>query len=949
MQSVCARFLRLVGSSAALFILILITGPIPGFPQNISSPANDEQTTLRSRVRVVLVDVAVTDSRDEPVTGLHKEQFEVFEVGKPQTLASFEEHAGVPDVPELSRMAHLPPNVFSNAPLVKAGEAANVLLLDSLNTELVDQSYVHSKMIKYIKDVRPGTRLAIFTLGDRLRYVQGFTEDPALLMAAVNGKKSAGNPEQSSLLQTAGEQNANEQAVGQMQQIAATTGSPGVAAAAAALARFQAETLSSQISVRVQLTLEAINQLAMYLQAIPGRKNVIWFSGSFPLSSMSWDQDQMLRQYSEEVAKTANVLAAARIAIYPIGVGEMGLAPNRMHDASAPTSRGITGARTATIYQSQSLDTESTLRVQSEASMQELAFNTGGECFINTNGFNDVLDKVMKVGTHYYTLTYSPTNRYMNGAFRKIEVKVGGGKYRLAYRRGYYATDEFLTSVKKKPTGDPLRPLMEHGTPDSTEILYTMRMTAATTQPEDLKAGQSAHRAGDKQDLKEPVTRYTITFTVLPENLELETSADGVRHGNIEVTVVVYDRDGTPANWMVRLLQVPIPPEHYAQVEANGIAFNLEIDAPANGTYLRSGLYDLGSNKAGTLEIPLAAVVAEAHAALDVNNPAPAPTPPPAPISGEWTDIPVHAEKTAAAPAAAGLPEVKFPNFASCPMEEIHKAVPELAHLKASEDQSQVSTLLGKIGAKTVEIARKTPNLVSNELVLAEQDGSVTRTNYSFLILQHAMDRSSRVFDEYRVDVATGEKLQSDFIEKAAESSAASAAPSLEDVPPAASIFPQGQSAGPISQGSVSAWLYFYPTNQNQLEFRYLGQQKVNGRQTEVVAFAQKPASVQLPAVVAYNDQVYKIFMEGVAWVDPAEFRILRLRTDLLSVPAEVPLRQLSSDIQFAQISIADVASPLWLPTQVVVTTNLNGATARESHTYSNYRLFRTRSRIVLK
>jgi len=574
----------------------------------------DEQTTIRSSVRVVLVDVVVTDSKDEPVTGLPKEQFQLFEDGKPQTLASFEEHAGVPDLPALSRMAHLPPNVFSNAPLVRTGEAANVLLLDSLNTEMQDQSYVHSEMIKYIKDIHPGTRLAIFMLGDRLRFVQGFTEDPALLMAAVNGKKSAGNPELSSLLQTASEQNANQQVVAEIQKMAGATQDLNLAASAAALASFQAENFNEQTAVRVQLTLQAISQLAMYLQAIPGRKNVIWFAGSFPLNILAMDQNAVFRQYGEELAKTANLLAGARVAIYPLGVGAMGLAPNRMHDAGTPTSPSITGARTATMYQTQELQTESVERGASEAGMQELATSTGGEFFIHTNGFNDVLGHIIKTGTDYYTLTYSPTNRNMDGQLRKIEVKIGGGKYHLAYRRGYYATDEFLTGVKKKPTGDPLRPLMEHGTPDSTEILYTMRMAAATSQAAGAAAGQPPHRAGDKQDLKEPVTRYTITFTVLPENLALEASADGVRHGNIEVTVLLYDRDGTPVNWMVRLLQVPIPPERYAQVEANGIAFNLEIDGPANAAYLRSGLYDLGSDKAGTLEISLAAVVAQAVA-----------------------------------------------------------------------------------------------------------------------------------------------------------------------------------------------------------------------------------------------------------------------------------------------------------------------------------------------
>jgi VWFA-related protein len=608
MRPLRAYFLRFLALSTVLFI------SVPEFPQDTGSNSGDGQTTLRSSVRVVLVDVVVTNGNGDPVTGLQKQQFQVFENGKPQELASFEEHSGLPDLPALTRMAKLPPNTFSNAPLVKTGDAANILLLDSLNTELGDQSYVHSQMIKYIKGIRPGTRLAIFTLSDRLRFVQGFTEDPTLLMAAMNGKKSAGNPEQSTLLQTGAEQQGNQAAVGQMQQMASATGSLQMQAAAAALARFQSENLNSQISVRVQLTLEAIEQLAMYLQAIPGRKNVIWFSGSFPLSNLSMDQNQVVRQYSEEVARTANLLAAARIAIYPIGVGAMGLAPNRIHDASAPTSKSITGARTATIYQTQDLDTESTQRVQSEASFQELATNTGGEYFINTNGFNDVLDHVIKTGTDYYMLTYSPSNRNMDGQLRKIEVKVGGGKYHLAYRRGYFATDDFLSPVKKKPTGDPLRPLMDHGTPDSTEILYTMRVAQTANQPGNQQTGQNPPRAGDKQDLKGPVTRYTITFTVSPENLALETSSDGVRQGNVEVTVLVYDRDGTPMNWMVRLLRVPIPPDRYAQVQANGVAFNLEIDAPANGTYLRSGLYDLGSNKAGTMEIPLAAVEAQAVA-----------------------------------------------------------------------------------------------------------------------------------------------------------------------------------------------------------------------------------------------------------------------------------------------------------------------------------------------
>ena len=173
--------------------------------------------------------------------------------------------------------AKLPPNTFSNLPLAKAGDAANILLLDALNTQMTDQSFVHAQMIKYIKGVRPGTRLAIFALGTRLRFVQGFTGDPAVLMAAVNGQKAAGNPQLSPLLQTSAETDADNRIVAQMQEMASSTGSAQIQASVAALAQFQAETELSHTDVRVKTTLEAMQQLARYVQAIPGRKNVIWF------------------------------------------------------------------------------------------------------------------------------------------------------------------------------------------------------------------------------------------------------------------------------------------------------------------------------------------------------------------------------------------------------------------------------------------------------------------------------------------------------------------------------------------------------------------------------------------------------------------------------------------------------------------------------------------------
>jgi VWFA-related protein len=591
---------------ACLGVVLLSVFPV--YSQTSGPDSSSEPAVFRSNVRVVLVDVVVTNGKDEPVTGLPKQDFQLFEDGKPQTLASFEEHAGLPDTPALAFQAKLPPNTFSNLPLAKSGDAANVLLLDALNTQMQDQSYVHSQMIKYVRGIRPGTRLAIFTLGERLRFVQGFTGDPAVLMAAVDGKKSAGNPELSPLLQTGAETDARQRLVAQIEEMPGAT----AMASAQALQQFLAETLSFHTDVRVHTTLEAMQQLARYLQGIPGRKNVVWFSGSFPLSifgDFSLGGADTMREYGDEVAKTTNLLAAAQVAIYPIGA--QGLAPDLHYDLSGPQPPKIASAAVAqqmTNYQTQALQAGRSERNAGYAAMDELAKDTGGEALYNTNGLNDALDHVLNHGTHYYSVTYSPTDKKMDGRLRHIEVKVSQGDYRLAYRRGYYATNEgFVQAAQANRAGDPLRPLMDHGTPDSTAIVYEMRVLPSNPQP-----APGAERAGDNENLKGPVTRYTVSFTLASDRLTLEPGADGVRHGNFETTLLGYDRDGMPLNWMVRMIKVDLPPDRYAAVQARGLSFSLDIDVPAADLYLRSGVYDQGSSKAGTLEIPLAAVMLQA-------------------------------------------------------------------------------------------------------------------------------------------------------------------------------------------------------------------------------------------------------------------------------------------------------------------------------------------------
>jgi hypothetical protein len=106
-------------------------------------------------------------------------------------------------------------DVFSNFSPYPLPPSVNVLLLDSLNTNMENQSFVHSQTMKFLKSAKPGSPMAIFTMGQQLRFIQGFTADPALLMAALNSKKN-NEVEQSALIKGQGEADAQKNLLAQM-------------------------------------------------------------------------------------------------------------------------------------------------------------------------------------------------------------------------------------------------------------------------------------------------------------------------------------------------------------------------------------------------------------------------------------------------------------------------------------------------------------------------------------------------------------------------------------------------------------------------------------------------------------------------------------------------------------------------------------------------------------
>jgi len=539
-----------------------------------------------------MVDVVVTKGDDEPVLALHKQDFQVMEDGKPVEIDYFEEHTAkfVPPgaLPELPK---IPPNIYVNAPATPLDDSVNVLLLDNLNTPKQDQSYVHRQILSFLKSMPPGVRVAIFTLGSKLRFVQGFTTDTSELLAALNDKKNGVSPEKDWSSRSREDNQEDKDTIATMVAMANGNMTGGIQAVAAA----QRDFADFQYGARAAMTLEALQYLARYLGGVPGRKNLIWFASSFPVtifpSPSQRETASEMRVYASSVKKTADLLTVSKVAVYPIGAE--GMMDDHAMDANHDFGQAGVGAGLM-----QNTMEGASSRANTIFAMNELAADTGGKAFYNTNDLNAAMTHAINDGAHYYTLAYTPTNKKMDGGYRRIEVKLNHGRYRLAYRRGYNADD--AATVAEAATADPLRPLLIRGLPSATQLLYGVRVVPVTPQP-----ASNATRAGKNPKLTGPFTRYSVDFMVRWTDVKLDPLPDGRHSGKIQVGLLAYDRDGNAVNWVGATQAMNLRPEVFAAIQKSGIPAHMEIDLPNTDVYLETGIYDWGTNKAGTLEIPL--------------------------------------------------------------------------------------------------------------------------------------------------------------------------------------------------------------------------------------------------------------------------------------------------------------------------------------------------------
>jgi len=248
-------------------------------------------------------------------------------------------------------------------------------------------------------------------------------------------------------------------------------------------------------------------------------------------------------------------------------------------------------------------------------------------------------------------------------------------------------------------------------------------------------------------------------------------------------------------------------------------------------------------------------------------------------------------------------------------VKELLRTYPEeLRDVTIEENSARLDLLLKKVGEGVETFFRDFPNTVSKEAVRLERSDprGVTRTvtqnfNYAF-----SPDKDGRLWREARLDSKDREIRNSE----------------ITGLP----FF---------TSGFAGLCMFFHPRHQFGSQFRYLGKQR-SSPNADLIAFAQKPESGD--ALGSYQTMAMPapvpLLYQGLVWVNPDTYQILRMRTDLLTRRADVDLSRQTSEIWYSEVHFQSVPQSFWLPREVVVTSESSGWMFRNVHRYSDYRIF---------
>jgi VWFA-related protein len=582
--------------------------------------AGQPAVTFRSEANYVDVDVIVTNGQGEFVRNLTRDDFEVFEDGRPQQVEMF----SFVDLPVESGSESSKPFLLAGRPIandVRTNAQAltgrmYVIVLDDLDTSLFRGATVIRTARRFIeRNLGPNDVAAVVYSSGRPDAQQDFTTERPLLLAAVD--KFVGRKLRSYTLDKIdfyfNQLDANK-------GLAASLGYDKEAASAGPMPGTNTGSESSGFSTdpginpntrgdgypdrtgdaedfergfRALGVLGTLRDLADFMGSIHGRrKALLLFSEGIDYATTDIFQAQEATTVVKAIQDAIAAAARANVSIFGIDPrGMVGMSADALGDLVLP---GAVSDPAAASMGATLPSFASEIRL-SQDSLHTLSEETGGFASVG-NDPEPFFDRVVRANSTYYMLAYRSPSRSRDGRFHKIEVRVKRPGVRVTARKTY--------ANPRGPTPE------EKAADEQKKALRNAKRGGADTTSAELREGLNGpmQQGGVTMKVQAVPFRHTakeasvaIAIEMDGGNFRFEPRSNGVLADNFELSYFGINEQSKPLLGTRHQVEVSLKTETSRQVQQAGLRMNPRITLAPGRYQLRIGLRESGNGSMGTV------------------------------------------------------------------------------------------------------------------------------------------------------------------------------------------------------------------------------------------------------------------------------------------------------------------------------------------------------------
>jgi len=510
---------------AAVLLVLATSGP------TVQAQNPPPLISAQIEVSVINVDVTVTDAHGRPVPGLKKEDFEIFEDGKPQKVTNF-------DIVE--RAVPVRSATQGNTVLPERSQPARitrhfVLLVDNNYIDKVQRDAALKTIGDFVNEtVTQDSEWAIGSIGQRVEMIQPFTTQKNLIHNALAELKAKPTFSQRS------EMNREILSDGERRRDMSSS-IDGISVNLSAnnfksSVRFQAREQTWRALHAITNTARAVSEISRTYSATEGRKVMVLLTGGIEsnttFAAFDTGFDREIQQLKLKISTTIDDMVheanSANFTIDVVNARVRGMiAPQ--HDVTNRSS-GIGPNVWKTGGGNEPIDI-----TDLDSASLTVTGGTGG-FYLTSNVIRESLDKIDMQTSNYYSLGYSP-DAPDNYRYHRIAVKVKRPGVHVAHRKGYID----LTREDR--------------------IEQVLRARLAVQQP--MGSLPVALKVGEKMSKND---RFAVPVTAaLPlQNVTL-VPFDGQYVGRVHVYISVFDENGNNIGFSHKVQDIKLTAEEYGQ------------------------------------------------------------------------------------------------------------------------------------------------------------------------------------------------------------------------------------------------------------------------------------------------------------------------------------------------------------------------------------------------